>query len=117
MIYFTENELDEFKKGSISYPLIVTEKGENEVIEVSQVVMLGGMSSNKGTPTEIGIQVHRKGKKNATPQIHLKKITVVTMKTETKLKRLYGRLELAKDSFTREKIESQIKNLESNQKQ
>lgn len=38
------------------------------------------------------------------------------MKIETKLNRLYYRLELAKDSFTREKIESQIKNLESNQK-
>ncbi|SEC45166.1 hypothetical protein SAMN04489761_3030 [Tenacibaculum sp. MAR_2009_124] len=59
--------------------------------------------------------MNRKLKRSITEKIVIK--TVVTMKTETKLKRLYCRLEVVKDSSTREKIESQIKNIESSQKQ
>jgi len=62
MKYFTEQEVQDFKDGSINFPLILWEKEQHRVIEVSQVVLLGGMAQNNGTPTVIGIQVHTKGK-------------------------------------------------------
>jgi hypothetical protein len=61
MKYFTEKEVKDFKDGSINYPMIIIEKEQDEVIEVSEVVGIGGMADNNGTPTEISIQVHRKG--------------------------------------------------------
>jgi len=60
--YFTEKEIQDFKNGSINYPMFIVEKEQHEVIEVSEVVAIGGMADNNGTPTEIRIQVHRKGK-------------------------------------------------------
>ena len=61
MKYFTEKEIQDFKDGSINYPFLVVEKEQYEVIEVSEVVGLSGMSNNNGTPNEIGIEVHTKG--------------------------------------------------------
>ena len=61
MKYFTEEEVQEFKDGSINYPYIIVEKEQHEVIEVSEIVSLSGMANNNGTPTEIGVQVHAKG--------------------------------------------------------
>ena len=66
--YFTEKELNDFKKGSINYPMMIIEKEQNEVIEVSEVVALSGMADNNGIPSEISIQVHRKNK----PTEHLR---------------------------------------------
>ncbi len=62
MKYFTEKEVQDFKDGSINYPYIVVEKEQHEVIEVSQIVGISGMANNNGTPTEIEMQVHTKGK-------------------------------------------------------
>lgn len=59
--FFTQSEVEAFMDGSINYPHLIVEKEHNEVIEVSEVVMLGGMADNNGTPDTIGIQVHRKG--------------------------------------------------------
>lgn len=61
MKYFTEKEVQEFKDGSINFPLIIVKKEQHEVIEVSEIVSISGMADNNGTPTEIGIQVHTKG--------------------------------------------------------
>ncbi len=61
MKYFTEEEVQKFKDGSINYPLIIVEKEQHEVVEVSEIVSISGMADNNGTPTEIGIQVHTKG--------------------------------------------------------
>ena len=60
MEYFTEKEIQYFKDGSINYPYLIVEKEQNQVIQVSEIVILGGMSGNNGTPTSIAIQVHRK---------------------------------------------------------
>ena len=62
MQYFTEKEIEDFKNGSINYPYMVVEKEQHEVVEVSEIVSIGGMADNNGTPTSIGIQVHKKGK-------------------------------------------------------
>ena len=62
MKYFTEEEVQNFKNGSINYPLIIVEKEEHEVIEISEIVSLRGMVDNNGIPNEIGIQVHTKNK-------------------------------------------------------
>lgn len=62
MKYFTEQEVQDFKDGSFNFPFIVVEKEQHEVLEVAEVVRLGGMAQNNGTPTVIGIQVHIKGK-------------------------------------------------------
>lgn len=61
MEYFTEKEINDFKNGSINYPYIVVKKEQHEVIEVSEIVRISGMADNNGTPTSIGIQVHKKG--------------------------------------------------------
>ena len=61
MKYFTEKEVQDFKDGSINYPLIIVEKEQHEVVEVSEIVSISGMVDNKGIPSEIGIQVHTKG--------------------------------------------------------
>jgi len=68
MKYFTEKEVQDFKDGSINYPYIVVEKEQHEVIEVSEIVSIGGMANNNGIPTEIEIQVHTKNE----PTKHLK---------------------------------------------
>ena len=62
MKYFTEKEVQDFKDGSINFPYIIVEKEQHEVSEVSEIVRLSGMADNNGTPTEIGVQVHTKGK-------------------------------------------------------
>lgn len=62
MKYFTEKEVQDFKDGSINYPSIIIEKEQHEVVEISEIVSISGMASNNGTPTELGIQVHRKGR-------------------------------------------------------
>lgn len=62
MKYFTEEEVQNFKNGSINYPLIIVEKEQHEVIEISEIVSLSGMVDNNGIPNEIKIQVHSKNK-------------------------------------------------------
>jgi hypothetical protein len=61
--YFTEEDVKNFKDGSIPYPLIVYE-GEDllDVVEVNEVVSLRGMADNNGTPNVITILKHVKGK-------------------------------------------------------
>jgi hypothetical protein len=63
--YFTEAEIENFKKGSLPFPLIVYE-GDNtqNVIEVSEVISLSGMADNNGTPTIITMYKHIKGKES-----------------------------------------------------
>lgn len=62
--YFTDDEIKEFKERSLPFPLIVYEGTDpNNVIEVSEIVSIGGMSNNKGTPTKLTIYKHVKGKK------------------------------------------------------
>ena len=61
MKYFIEKEVKDFKDGSINFPYIIVEKEQHEVVEVSEIVRLSGMANNNGVPTEIGIQVHKKG--------------------------------------------------------
>ena len=41
--YFTEKEVQDFKDGSINFPYIIVEKEQHEVIEVSEILMLGAM--------------------------------------------------------------------------
>ncbi len=62
MKYFTEKEVQNFKNGSINYPLIIVAKEQHEVVEVSEIVSLSGMIDNNGIPNEIKIQVHTKDK-------------------------------------------------------
>jgi hypothetical protein len=61
--YFTDAEIKEFKDGSLPFPFIVYEGTDpNNVIEVSEIVSISGMADNNGTPTEIIIYKHVKGK-------------------------------------------------------
>ncbi len=62
MEYFTEKEIQDFKNSSINYPYIVIEKQHHEVIQISEIVSIAGMAKNLGTPTEITVHVHEKGK-------------------------------------------------------
>lgn len=61
--YFTQEEIENFKKGSLQYPFMVYEGiNPNNVIEVSEIVSISGMANNNGTPTELTIHKHVKGK-------------------------------------------------------
>jgi hypothetical protein len=61
--YFTDDEIKEFKEGSLPFPLIVYEGSDpNNVIEVSEIVAISGMNTNNGTPTELTIYKHVIGK-------------------------------------------------------
>ena len=60
--YFTEKEIKEFKAESFNYPFLIVEKEQNQVIQITEVISLSGMEENDGTPTEISMQVHTKGK-------------------------------------------------------
>ena len=61
--YFTDAEIKEFKGGSLPFPLIVYEGTDpNNVIEVSEIGSISGMADNNGTPTELTIYKHVKGK-------------------------------------------------------
>jgi hypothetical protein len=61
--YFTDAEIKEFKEGSLPFPFIVYEGTDpNNVIEVSEIVAISGMADNNGTPTELTIYKHVKGK-------------------------------------------------------
>jgi len=75
MKYFTEKEIEDFKKGSINYPLMVIEKEQHEVIIVSEITNISGMSYNNGTPTSINIKVHRKGQEAELLTYTLKPLT------------------------------------------
>ncbi len=61
--FFTEEEVDNFKNGSIHYPLLIHDgTKERNIVEVNEIVMLSGMASNNGDPAEITIYKHQKGK-------------------------------------------------------
>lgn len=61
--YFTDAEIKEFKEGSLPFPFIVYEgSNPNNVVEVSEIVAISGMSDNNGTPTELTIYKHVKGR-------------------------------------------------------
>ena len=58
-----EEEVDNFKNGSIHYPLLIHDgTNERNIVEVNEIVMLSGMASNNGDPAEITIYKHQKGK-------------------------------------------------------
>ena len=44
MKYYTEKEVQDFKNGSINFPMIIIEKEQDEVIEVSEVVSISGIN-------------------------------------------------------------------------
>lgn len=49
--------------GSLLFPFIIYEGTDpNNVIEVSEIVSISGMADNNGTPTELTIYKHVKGK-------------------------------------------------------
>jgi hypothetical protein len=61
--YFTPDEIKNFKEGSLKFPLFIYEgTNENNVIEVTEVISLGGMAENNGILTEITMYKHKKGK-------------------------------------------------------
>ena len=61
--YFTDAEIKEFKEGSLPFPFIVYEGTDpSNVIEVSEIVSISGLADNKGTPIELTIYKHVKGK-------------------------------------------------------
>ena len=65
--FFTEEEIDNFKNGSIPFPLLVHDNTkEKNIIEVNEIVMLSGMASNNGDPDKITICKHQKGKEKQT---------------------------------------------------
>lgn len=65
--FFTEEEIDNFKNGSIPFPLLVHDNTkEKNIIEVNEIVMLSGMASNNGDPDKIIIYKHQKGKEKQT---------------------------------------------------
>ena len=59
--YFTEKQIEDFKNGSINFPIFLIDREQDEVVMVSEVVRLGGVGDNNGTPTEIAVQVHKVG--------------------------------------------------------
>jgi hypothetical protein len=60
--YFTPEEIDNIKKGSLPFPFM-TYEGENpdNIIEIMEVVAISGMATNKGIPNEITIYKKVKG--------------------------------------------------------
>jgi len=71
MKYFTEKEIEDFKNGSINYPMIIVKKEQHEAVQVSEVVAVSGMVDNNGTPSEIKIRVHNKGEESKLLTYHL----------------------------------------------
>ena len=61
--FFSEAELDDFRNGSIRFPFMICDGDKDfNVVEVNEVIALSGMADNKGTPTEMTIYKHVKGK-------------------------------------------------------
>jgi hypothetical protein len=57
--YFTEEEVQDFKNGSFQFPVAYYEGNDpKNVVEVTQVVGIGGMPNNNGIPTRIVMQKH-----------------------------------------------------------
>lgn len=60
--YFTEKEIEDFKKSSILFPYILEDR-QKRPIEVYRVISVEGMGKNGGIPTKIEIEFHsRNGK-------------------------------------------------------
>lgn len=72
MKYFTEKEIKDFQNGSINYPYLVVEKGQHEVVEISEIIAINGMADNNGIPTTINVRVHKKGEKTKCLSYELK---------------------------------------------
>lgn len=53
--FFTEEQLQNFKSGSLPFPMFFCGKDTLNVVEVFEVVSISGMAQNNGTPTEITI--------------------------------------------------------------
>lgn len=65
--FFTEEEIDNFKNGSIPFPLLIHDgTKERNIIEVNEIIMMSGMASNNGNPEKITIYKHQKGKEKKT---------------------------------------------------
>jgi hypothetical protein len=63
LTYFSDAEIKEFKEGSLPFPFIVYEGADpKNVVEVNEIVAISGMNTNNGTPTELTIHKHIKGK-------------------------------------------------------
>lgn len=54
--YFTKEEIENIKKGSLHFPFMIYD-GDNpeNIIEIMEVVAISGMSTNNGIPNEITI--------------------------------------------------------------
>ena len=73
MKHFTQEELEEFKKGSLPFPYFIYEETPEKVTEAMEVVAISGMADNKGIPTEISIYHHKKGQTTKRLTYKLKK--------------------------------------------
>ena len=75
MKYFTKEEIENFKKGSLPFPFMVYEDKDSieNITEVMEIVAISGMASNAGVPTEISIYHHKKGKTTKRLTYKLKK--------------------------------------------
>lgn len=63
--YFSENEINNFKKGSLPFPYMVYDGvNPDDVIEVTEVISIGGMADNNGIPNEIVMYNHRKNEES-----------------------------------------------------
>lgn len=63
--YFTPEEIEKFKSGSIPFPYFIYEgTDQNNIVEVNEVVALSGMADNSGTPDRIIVVKHVKGEKD-----------------------------------------------------
>lgn len=54
--HFTEQEISDFKAGSINYPLTLVDDSNN-IVEVHCINSISGMSDNKGIPSSLSVSV------------------------------------------------------------
>ncbi len=59
--HFSEHEFEKIKINSFNFPLCLIDDNDS-IIEINEVVSIGGMADNKGLPTSINIYNHKKNK-------------------------------------------------------
>lgn len=70
--YFTKEEIVEFKQCVLRFPWFLYDGNDpNNVVEVNEVVSMGGMATNNGIPGEITIYRHVKGQEKQRLQYKL----------------------------------------------
>tara|TARA_R100000951_G_scaffold114921_1_gene121352 strand:+ start:135 stop:554 length:420 start_codon:yes stop_codon:yes gene_type:complete len=72
-VYYSPEEVEIFKKRSIALPYEIVEKEQHEVVEVWELSSLSGMRNNNGIPTQIGIDVNKKGQESISLKYTLNK--------------------------------------------